>query len=203
MEKCTAAEQACIKKALNFAVNVLTKNNKCFQKLLQISGKGCTSPALTACILSALKQTKYTCADPGTGQCHQRDHNSAHTDTPCGILKSKATLGGVVTACGVATRYGKCQHPIAEANNCDICKAKNLGDLKTWLCRVDRGVGRITGYCETMRGLKELAAILVHEASHTCVGGHDTTSQNKFRQGHFDTCRRPDSYDIQKSFESC
>ena len=80
-QKCTPAEEQCIKKAFEMAVNLLKKSNNCFTQVLRRCGSTCTSKELTDCILKALQNTKYTCADKGVGKCH----NSAHTDTQCGI----------------------------------------------------------------------------------------------------------------------
>ena len=48
----------------------------------------------------------------------------------------------------------------------------------------------------------KLANTLVHEASHNCVGGHDTTNQGP--PGiKTDVCKRPDSGDIENEFGKC
>lgn len=62
----------------------------------------------------------------------------------------------------------------------------------------------IASYCATEAGKKELAALIVHEAAHSCVGGHGTTGK-KDRRGEpsCDKCNRNDSYDIEEGFRKC
>jgi RHS repeat-associated protein len=199
-QKCTPAEEQCIKQAFELAENLLKKRNDCFTQVLRKCLSTCTSKELTDCILRALQNTKYTCADKGVGKCH----NSAHTDTQCGILKSQAALGEVwpISGWGPPDRCPVCKHPLAFANNCAFCDQEGYGQIRTWLCRKRKEGGfggGIDEYCRRPAGIQTLAQLLVHEASHSCVGGHDTTRG----KGNCDRCLRPDATDIGEAFMDC
>jgi hypothetical protein len=76
------------------------------------------------------------------------------------------------------------------------------------LYRFGGGKNGIDNYCP--RFVRDLANLLVHEATHNCVGGHDTTNPtNRPRETitaenpACDVCGRPDTYAIEKAFEKC
>jgi hypothetical protein len=153
-QKCTPREENCIKDALQLAINLLKMKTNCFADLLKKCGSSCKSPELTECILGALQQTRYTCADPGVGNCHAttgHPKNDAHSDTRCGKLKSNAAAGEVWPGFGIMgppTSCPLCKHPEPVANNCSLCDEKTYGEIRTWLCR-KRAPGDFGGGIDT------------------------------------------------------
>jgi hypothetical protein len=82
-------------------------------------------------------------------------------------------------------------------NDCSACPNFIMAWNVTDLCRDVAPVpGDISSYCNNAADRRLLASILVHEAAHSCVGGHDTT----VGKGHCDECGRNDSYDIEEAF---
>jgi RHS repeat-associated protein len=199
-QACSPQEKACIKKALQIALDFLKKHKDCFRRVLGDCNSSCKSPELTSCILAALERTEYTCADLGVGKCHADDPNLAHTESRCARLKSEAALGEVwpIVGMGPPAQCQRCHHPMAVANNCSMCD-ESLGRIQTWLCRPKGAFAGIAQYCRDAEGINRLAKLLVHEASHNCVGGHATTTA----RGKCDVCGRPDSSDIATGFANC
>jgi len=199
-QKCTDQEKACIKKALEIALDFLKKHKDCFRGVLADCNSSCKSPELTSCILAALERAEYTCADLGVGQCHANAPNLAHTESRCAQLKSEAALGEVWPAVGQGppARCQPCRHPVAAANNCSLCD-ESVGKIQTWLCRPKGAFAGIAQYCRDADGTNRLAKLLVHEAAHCCVGGHATTTA----RGKCDVCGRPDSTDVATAFSDC
>src|SRR5260370_2131911 len=90
-----------------------------------------------------------------------------------------------------------------------------LSGITTLLCRRNRvnpnvnaapANGGIQGYCANARTRQQLVRTLVHEASHSCVGGHNTTNLTGMRPNigtnprTCDVLGRPDSYLIEECF---
>jgi len=203
---CTPAESKCIQEAVVLAKTTLTnKAVECFRDLA-ICPDGqrstCTPDILRECLLTVLDKTKYACAIRGVLGCHKGGMNEAHTDTACGALKSLAALGLDIP---LLYKCEPCEFPVAHANDCSACEEGLLNGTRTYICR-DRSPDRkgIQSYCNSMEDKRRLATTLVHEAAHSCVGGHETTGK-KERGGEpsCDKCRRNDSYDIDKGFEKC
>jgi len=209
MPECSAEETKCIRDAMKLATDTITaKANECFANV-QFCPNGkrsaCTPFVLAECLIAVLKNTKYSCAQRGIGGCHAADPllgNLAHTNSLCMILKG---LGARSIAIPGVFACDKCKFPLSYANDCGACPDWILAATLTYLCQ-DKSPDRksIASYCKMEGDKKKLAAILVHEAAHSCVGGHDTTGKVKPDDpASCDECGRNDSYDIEQGFKKC
>jgi hypothetical protein len=198
---CTALELKCIDTAKKLAVDILKRNrDTCFSLISRLCGRKCSTEELTDCILAALERTTYKCEEPE--YCH--GDSLGRTEGLCAWFKSLAALGQNLIFC--SPFQAPCTSPVPNANNCSLCLEKS--PIFAFLCKRRLGRGGIDNYCPNH--IRELANILVHEASHNCVGGHGTTNpRNDPEQEitpdkpHCDPCGRPDSYAIEKSFLLC
>jgi len=199
---CSDAEKKAIESAWKFAIKKLKEKPDCFTSIRTRDSDGnrvsdeCLTQ-LTECILKALQTMKITCAHEGQGKCHLPDGTTKTpgvTDSQCSRIKSHAAEGLVYPRepnAGPPNTCAPCNHPIKEANDCTLC-GEELGQINTYLCRTEPGR-------KIVLDKTKLAKLLVHEASHNCVGGHETTGG----RGSIDKCRRPDSWDIGEAFGSC
>ena len=113
------------------------------------------------------------------------------------VLNGPAGPPGKGTVDGKPDACEPCKHPQEVANNCAACADDVMKQSKTILCRdAPRG-----GICRN----SNLAALLVHEAAHNCVGGHDTTNPDKQPKQQptatCDKCGRPDAGGIEGGFK--
>src|SRR5207245_1225805 len=149
----------------------------------------CTSAQIEQCIISTLRAATLNIRCQDRAYCHAG--SAAHTWTTCGFLKSRA----LTTCPGAGIRLP------AWMLSCVVCPPDyarpgvlppgdiNLGGLDPsavtiFLCRRDFGRGNvdasptnggIAAYCADRTTQRLLVDLMVHEASHACVGGHDTT----------------------------
>ena len=209
MPRCSAKEASCIRDAIRLARDTITKKlDLCFIGLRRCpdgAPSQCTPDVLRDCLLSVLERTTYFCALRGIGGCHRMvpgtPRNAAHTDSLCMSIKRLGARG--VSFPGLF-ECEPCRFPFSYANDCTACPDPILLGSVVYLCR-DAAPNQleIDSYCSTDK-LQKLAVILVHEAAHSCVGGHDTTGR-KSRTGErsCDKCRRNDSFDIEEEFSKC
>lgn len=203
---CTRDEQECIKLAVLRAERILKLIPQSVQANCPDNKPNtCKGNQLRDCIVNALSRVKIACADRGVGGCHKGKKNFGHTDTLCGMIKGLASVGVSLPSIpfpgfpGILHIFcNPCKHPLPFANDCSSCPDGFLRNAKTTLCRDQAPGGKsMADSCKTQKGVNCLAAKLVHEASHNCVGGHDTTGG----KGKCDNCGRPDSHSIGDRFK--
>lgn len=206
---CTPDDLKCITSAIQIAIDTLKRIPECFARIQCADGNrsGC-GESLTDCILTVLGRITISCADRGPNGCHKGGKNPAQTVTPCGVWKGLASLGVFPTLplpglpnVPVAI-CNPCQSPFAFLNDCSACPADPGATI--FLC-TDQAPDKknISSYCKDKINTQKLAALLVHEASHACVGGHETTGGNIGGKPTCDKCRRPDSTSIETEFKRC
>jgi RHS repeat-associated protein len=201
--ECTKEEMACIQKAKNLAIQVLKRNRgKCFSVILRLCGNKCSTEALTDCAIDALNTVSFSCSDP------DRAHRDSigRTESLCAYYKGLSARGWVLMWGQPRTCPVPCFSFVPNAANCSLCPGK--APIAMILYR--NGVGRrgIDKYCP--KSVRALANLLVHEATHNCVGGHDTTNAGQIPTGAItdaapacDVCGRPDTYAIESAFTKC
>jgi RHS repeat-associated protein len=205
---CSADDQKCIQDALKLASDILKERPECVGGTLCQGGKrsSCDTLDLASCILEAFNRATFSCADRGVGGCHPKPANNAgHTDTACGTLKSLVSVGIIAVVpipdVPLVIQCNPCKSPFPFANDCSACPEDPT--LVVTLCNDRAPDGKtIASYCDK-GDTKGLAALLVHEASHTCVGGHWTTGGNPGGMPTCDKCLRPDSSSIEAEFRKC
>ncbi|TWT74869.1 hypothetical protein CA85_01550 [Allorhodopirellula solitaria] len=195
---CTNTERQLIDRAKREAKNRLARNPDCFKRMRNASQE-CSSQ-LHDCVTQGLDRSVFRCGHIGQGECHEeRPLPKGVTATPCAKLKSDAANGDVYPEPdrgGDPKKCEPCEHPEDFANNCKLCPADGgYGTLETWICRSGRG--------NTIESdVEALTQLLVHEVSHNCVGGHDTTDIQS-PGGKQDECKRPDAGSVEDTFKNC
>jgi hypothetical protein len=203
---CSDKESTCIQQAKKLAIDILRRNrDSCFSIVLRQCRSKCSAPELTDCAIDALNRSSFVCSDPDPAHRGSR----GRTESLCAFFKGLAARGwylswGQLGACPIP-----CFSPIPNAANCSPCVVKT--PIATILYRSGRP-GSIIGidkeYCPNK--VRDLAVLLVHEASHNCVGGHDTTNPGDVpgpsitaNSPTCDSCGRPDTFAIGSAFREC
>jgi RHS repeat-associated protein len=199
---CSPREAACIQQA-KLAIRILKRNREtCFSLVLRLCRSKCSAAELTDCAIAALNRVSFSCSNPDKNHPDSR----GRTESLCAFFKDMAARGwnlswGQICACPVP-----CLSPIPNAANCSLCLVK--APIAMILYRYGKGKPTIDRYCP--HSVQELANLLVHEATHNCVGGHETTNPTRRpirgisdQDPACDVCGRPDTYAIEKAFERC
>jgi len=195
---CTDDEIACITEAFQTALIHLKEGNMrgCFDDMLKKICSPCKSGELVDCITKMLQSARFQCESlrafggKAAGACMKGKSNQA-----------KDPKG----ACKGSTAEAKAEPAFA---NCSACKDAN--SLIT-LFRFDIKSNIHYAHCrKEARQLGNrhcLVMLLVHEASHSCVGAHWLRKDFQFEHvtagiAH-DACHRPDAYEIAEEFAKC
>ena len=179
---CTEEMQACITAAFNRAMQMLLDpaTVDCFSAMLTSLGSSCKSGQLVNCLIAVLESTTYKCAGCGAG--------AATLPSPCTTAKRNETADCKKTNCTADCK--PCDQPKANVNICHFGSADFVGK-----------------YCsgEHLVDPDRIVTIIIHEASHGCVGPHTREGDPQVIDkgvGH-DYCARPDAYSIQTQFAAC
>ena len=212
---CEPKEEDCIAEVLNLAINAL-KNQDCFGELLK-GHKNCPSAQLSDCLIQALNMMAITCYDL-----------AENDDPPCSMYYDpKRNYSNPVFG---QSQDNHCR-PMKDSPRCDPCKPLlgfAFGDncslcdgttsVPIALCRTPMpSQGRNTPpwpgkppvhtsidkvYCKNPASKNLLAALLVHEAAHSCVGSH-ILKPGGDDVLEWDPCGRPDAGVVEGRFNAC
>jgi hypothetical protein len=219
---CERHEMDCINKAKALAISFLATHSSRFdftlKKCQDPLAKNCTTQSLTQCLIDTLNNTRYLCNSPFTDRVC--DGNWGYTRDTC-VDKKDA---------GAANR---CRAAEPSANDCALCPDSRRNGLTVVLRHMpntyDRGrLYDIGEFCKLWDGhtidlgrtyitFKELVMTLVHEAAHSCVGGHSPNNLPPIIPGipqtHqsrcntivacCDACCRPDAWAVEHAFATC
>jgi hypothetical protein len=156
-----AADNSCLQQALAKAQQLLMANGNCFANALAAigGGGGCSSASLTSCIQTVLSSATFVCGPYAAGGAN----GSASASGAC--LDQKAAQNAACAA-------GNCLP--SGAGGCGACA--NSSSTITVYPLTGGDPGTIAqNYCGYAPNIGALAALLVHEAGHSCVGTHSIT----------------------------
>jgi RHS repeat-associated protein len=208
-------ETNCVNAAIALAQNALN-NQACLKNLTQLLGNkaNCTAAQLNDCISKVLNMMTVTCQDltqagsPKPGPCQ--------IALAGGVYPYASNQDKTCFPSKIAATCNPCR-PQSETDNCALCAGVN--QIPVDLCRtpdaatfpkpypanpaLNTPIDKV--YCA--KGLNDpnlavLASILLHEASHSCVGGH-TFAPKTFAPQPFDQCGRPDATLVQNAYSTC
>ena len=210
MRKQTASTQQSPlrKKALN--------NQACLNNLGQLLGNkaNCTPTQLNSCISQVLNMMTITCQNltpAGTTPSRPCQIASVNDSYPYATNQDKKCLPSKSAA-----PCKPCPTNIP-SDNCALCAGVN--QIPVDLCRTPdpatfkypknpplaTSIDKV--YCA--KGLTDpnvavLASILIHEASHSCAGGHKVSIAGGIsKTAPFDQCGRPDATLVQNAYSAC
>jgi hypothetical protein len=198
----------CIKSAIDDALQLLKADNNCFNKTLKSTGSACSSAELTQCISTYLNNATIDCHKglPPFG------FFAFTKSSACAKEKDdqrKYCLLGIAT--GLLSVFCSCKP----------CKDTNSLITLVHSARRQPGVPPggpydekfIDQFCDPKnpKGKDSLIIMLIHEASHSCVGSHYSKDGGGARpylpltkEGvAYDPCLRPDPWDIHVRFARC
>jgi RHS repeat-associated protein len=211
------AEANCVGAAIALAQKAIN-NLACQKNLGQLTGNkaNCTSQQLSSCISQAMNIMTVSCQDLAPSR--------VNVAKPCQIAfvdGSYSYAQSADTECYSSKNAAKCNPCQAgdTTDNCALCAGMNR--IPVNLCRtpdpatfpkpwpknpsLSTPIDKV--YCA--KGVNDpnvgvLASHLIHEASHSCVGGHRFTQVgNVYKGDPFDQCRRPDATLVQNAYSDC
>jgi RHS repeat-associated protein len=169
--------QKCIAAAYNRAMRLLLNpaTINCFSTILNDIGSICTSGQLVNCLIATMEATTYECAKCGS--------SGGYTlRSPC--IETRETEDKNCKAKGNKVCCTACQEPAPHVN----------------ICYRSRFVETFCGPNATEPD--EIVNLLIHEASHGCVGPHLVPKLETKGILH-DNCARPDAYAVDQRFAEC
>ena len=149
----------------------------CFSKMLNTIGSLCTSSELVHCLIATMETTTYECK-------------------PCSLDESRT----LPSPCTVAKKNEdeECEKTKSRAD-CTPCQnpAPNVS-----IC-YDPGIDFVKLHCGPRAPNPDaLALLLIHEASHGCVGPH-LRKELIVNDIKCDNCTRPDAFEVEDTFAAC